>query len=140
MDVWGKLWDLAREHDAAIAVDAADAGFVVLVCTDGARKHYRWGDGDWHFEEEAMPLVGECPGCHGTGRFDTECCSGAGGCDCRGEVIDIGPCRVCEGTGGVDGTHNPEANLNMIRGMHFIGSGPAGMESVWPNRGNLVRR
>lgn len=40
-----------------------------------------------------------CPSCNGTGHWETECCNGANGCDCRGERIDMGTCNVCGGAG-----------------------------------------
>jgi hypothetical protein len=64
-----------------------------------------------------------CRQCFG-GRWETECCNGADGCDCRGQVIDMGPCNVCRGTG----WHRPDAdrraNLRTIQGRCFIGAGP----------------
>lgn len=77
-----------------------------------------------------------CPGCDGDGRFLTECCDGSGGCTCRGDVVDLGPCRVCGGSGRVvEGEYDPAANRRAIQGLHFIGSGPRGMYGLWPNRG-----
>lgn len=80
-----------------------------------------------------------CPSCCGTGSWETECCNGSGGCSCRGEVLDMGRCNVCGGTGSVSGVRgrdwDPDANLKTIRGLHFIGTGPSGMHETWPNRG-----
>lgn len=87
-----------------------------------------------------QPLV-TCPGCNGSGEWETECCSGAGGCSCRGEAIPMGRCNVCASTGQVPEDISQEqrmANCRAISGLHFIGSGPSGMHSIWPNRGNLV--
>lgn len=79
----------------------------------------------------------KCPNCYGSGRFETECCNGAGGCSCRGDVVDMGKCRVCDGSGRViDGEYDSRANLRIIQGLHFIGSGPSGMYNLWSNRGN----
>lgn len=81
-----------------------------------------------------------CPGCNGDGQFWTECCNGAGGCSCRGQIINLGSCRVCGGSGQVepDQMYDSEANLRAIRGLHFIGSGP--QDGSWPNtnRGHIV--
>jgi hypothetical protein len=80
-----------------------------------------------------------CPGCGGDGRFLSECCNGSGGCSCRGEVVDLGACRVCHGSGRVvEGEYDRAANRNVIAGLHFLGSGPSGMHGLWPNRGYLV--
>ena len=60
------------------------------------------------------------------GRWFTECCNGAYGCSCRGDIIDMGPCNVCHGTG----YHAPDAdkmaNVRTIEGYGHIGSGPRG--------------
>lgn len=71
-----------------------------------------------------MPITQvKCKNCI-NGRWETECCNGADGCDCRGEVIDMGTCNVCSGIG----WHNPDAdtraNVKAIQGRCFIGSGP----------------
>lgn len=82
------------------------------------------------------PEMQTCPGCDGSGSWETECCNGAGGCSCRGERVDMGSCNVCGGTGEVqaDGSFNASANVDAIHGYHFIGSGPSNMEGIWPNR------
>jgi hypothetical protein len=75
-----------------------------------------------------------CPGCGGRGHWETECCSGAGGCDCRGQVIDMGPCNVCGGSGYVAiGHHDKNANRRAIEGLCFIGSGPS--SGLWAGMG-----
>ncbi len=82
-----------------------------------------------------------CPGCCGTGEWETECCNGAGGCSCKGERIPMGRCNVCAGAGYVSKDITKEqrmANCRAIQGLHFIGSGPNGMYSLWPNRGGFV--
>lgn len=45
------------------------------------------------------------------GRFIVECCSGANGCDCRGQPVDMGPCKVCRGTGFHDSDADRRANI-----------------------------
>lgn len=81
------------------------------------------------------PDMEPCRGCGGTGIFETECCNGSGGCSCRGEVVNMGSCRECGGQGEIEvGTYRG-ANLDAIRGLHFIGTGSAGTERLWPNRG-----
>jgi hypothetical protein len=68
-----------------------------------------------------------CQYCYGDGTWETECCNGSGGCSCRGQRVDMGPCNVCNGTGRVDPeNYDMEANLKMISGACFIGSGPRG--------------
>jgi len=56
----------------------------------------------------------------------TECCSGAGGCSCHGQPVEMGICNVCGGTGLRDKDVNLQANSDMIRqgGFCFVGSGP----------------
>lgn len=69
-----------------------------------------------------------CPNCYGSGNWEAECCNGRGGCSCRGEVVNMGTCRVCQGSGRVlDGHYNPRANSDFIMrtGACFIGSGPS---------------
>lgn len=75
----------------------------------------------------------ECNGCghYGTakGRLMTECCSGASGCDCRGDFVDLGPCRVCNGTGYVRVDGDKMANAKFVRQLcegsnGYLGSGP----------------
>lgn len=66
-----------------------------------------------------------CPGCLGSGRFESACCNGANGCSCRGDIVDMGACRVCGGRGQVvAGQFNPRANLESIAGMMYLGTGP----------------
>lgn len=69
----------------------------------------------------------ECQACEGTGQWETECCSGANGCDCRGQRVAMGCCNVCGGHGYVDTEdpgHDPMANCKAIAGRCFVGSGP----------------
>lgn len=66
----------------------------------------------------------ECVGCDGRGTWETECCNGADGCDCRGDRVDIGPCLVCKGTGVMTDASDPQANIKSIQGQCFVGSGP----------------
>lgn len=74
------------------------------------------------FDEDGTEMV-RCRNCIG-GRWETECCNGSGGCSCRGQRIDMGPCNVCHGAG----WHRPEAdtraNIRTIEGLCYIGSGP----------------
>ena len=66
-----------------------------------------------------------CPACHGRGEWETECCDGSRGCSCRGERVPMGNCNVCNGSGHVvEGHCDPRANLRMIEGMAYTGSGP----------------
>ena len=66
------------------------------------------------------------------GRWETECCSGADGCDCHGDVIDMGRCNVCGGTGYHSPDADTRANIRTIEGQCFIGSGPT--RGPWANR------
>ena len=81
-------------------------------------------------DDDGTEMV-KCRNCYG-GRWETECCNGAGGCDCRGQVIDMGPCNVCNGSG----YHRPDAdtraNIRAIEGRCFIGSGPT--SGIWAGR------
>ena len=75
-----------------------------------------------------------CEQCH-NGRWETECCSGANGCDCRGERVDMGACNVCGGTGMRRPDANTRANIEAIQGRCFIGRGPtSGYWANWENR------
>ena len=76
----------------------------------------------YHTKEEV------CPSCYGAGYWETECCSGAGGCSCRGGLVYMGKCNVCNGRGYVvHGHYNPRANSDFIlrTGACFAGSGPS---------------
>jgi hypothetical protein len=66
-----------------------------------------------------------CRACYG-GQFLVECCDGSGGCSCGGGMIDMGPCRVCRGSGEHDEDADQSANLREIQGYGFIGTGPRG--------------
>lgn len=66
------------------------------------------------------------PHCYGDGYWETECCNGSGGCSCRGERVNMGPCNVCRGTGKIDpNNYDSKANLRTIQGYCFTGSGPS---------------
>lgn len=67
----------------------------------------------------------ECPYCFGDGTWEVECCNGSYGCSCGGSPVHMGNCNVCKGTGKViDGQYDIDANLKLIQGAHYIGSGP----------------
>lgn len=77
--------------------------------------------------EAKKPEMEKCPACHGRGEWESECCNGSGGCDCRGERVQMGTCNVCHGQGqirkdrqGVD----LRANVRIIQGLRYLGSGP----------------
>jgi hypothetical protein len=74
------------------------------------------------FDDDGTELI-RCTSCI-NGRWETECCNGANGCSCRGEVIDMGQCGVCLGTGWRRPDANMLANIEQIRGLCYIGSGP----------------
>ena len=63
-----------------------------------------------------------CNHCEG-GRWAVECCSGAGGCDCRGQEVDMGQCNVCGGTGWKRPDADMRANLRTIEGRCFTEHG-----------------
>lgn len=73
-------------------------------------------------DSDGTELV-RCEHCE-NGRWFTECCNGANGCDCHGDVIDMGACRVCGGSGWRRPDANRRANLQSIQGRCFIGRGP----------------
>lgn len=66
-----------------------------------------------------------CKNCY-NGRWEAECCNGAGGCSCEGKPVDMGVCLVCGGTGrhtrGADTRANSRSILSS--GRCFIGGGP----------------
>lgn len=77
----------------------------------------------------------DCPACGGRGQWETECCNGSGGCDCRGQPVAMGACLVCQGSGQMPKDAPREqlqANLNSIRGRCFIGNGPT--TGFWAGR------
>jgi hypothetical protein len=74
------------------------------------------------YDDDGVELI-RCRNCIG-GRWETECCNGANGCDCQGQVIDMGTCRVCGGSGFRRPDANTRANIQSIEGRCFIGHGP----------------
>lgn len=74
-----------------------------------------------------------CEACNSTGRWETECCNGSGGCDCGGSVLDMGACNVCRGSGMRTPDADVMANVNAIRGLCYIGAGPR------EDRGDMAR-
>jgi hypothetical protein len=67
-----------------------------------------------------------CRPCDGTGFWEAACCNGAGGCSCGGETVPMGECNVCHGSGRMAPDADTMANVKVIRGFGFIGTGPAG--------------
>lgn len=65
----------------------------------------------------------KCEQCIG-GRLALECCNGANGCSCKGEVVDMGDCNVCGGSGWHRQDTDTLSNIKAIQGRCFIGSGP----------------
>ncbi len=81
----------------------------------------------------------DCPYCFGAGYWECECCSGASGCSCEGQPVNMGDCQVCHGTGRViDGEYDISANGKVIEGYCFLGSGPKG--GYWANAPALGRK
>ncbi|OHB71894.1 MAG: hypothetical protein A2W23_06500 [Planctomycetes bacterium RBG_16_43_13] len=70
--------------------------------------------------------------CCDSGKWKTECCNGADGCDCRGERVDMGKCHVCDGTGWRHQNADTRANLKTIQGRCFVGLGPT--RGYWRDR------
>lgn len=90
---------------------------------------------------EPVPGLITCPSCRGRGEWETECCNGSGGCSCRGQVIPMGTCNVCGGSGEIPEDASREqrrANCNAIAGSCFIGSGPT--TGYWANNGARLNR
>lgn len=75
------------------------------------------------YDDDGAPLK-RCDCCE-NGNWYAACCNGAGGCSCRGELVDMGPCHVCHGTGWKRPDADTRANVRTIEGQCFIGSGPA---------------
>jgi hypothetical protein len=73
-------------------------------------------------DDDGTQLI-QCRNCI-AGRWETECCNGSGGCDCRGQVVDMGRCLVCNGTGWHRPDANTDANRRSIAGCSYIGRGP----------------
>ena len=69
------------------------------------------------------PVTVRCGHCV-NGRFVAECCNGASGCSCEGREVDMGPCRVCHGTGWREQDADTTANIRAIEGRCYLGSGP----------------
>ena len=81
-------------------------------------------------DDDGTELV-RCEYCD-NGHWETECCNGADGCDCRGERVPMGPCNVCNGTGWRRPDADTRANLQTIQGRCFIGAGPT--RGYWAGR------
>lgn len=66
-----------------------------------------------------------CIYCDGTGKWETECCNGSGGCSCRGQRVPMGRCNVCGGSGIKEAGQDERANVRSIEGYCFVGTGPS---------------
>lgn len=77
----------------------------------------------------------ECGACRGSGEWETECCSGASGCSCRGDGVPMGACQVCHGRGVIGPDADRMANIRTIEGASYIGSGPTSWQ---PLRGSVA--
>lgn len=72
---------------------------------------------DLYTEEKMMSETNEYKNCHcENGRLVTECCSGSN-CYCRGDTVDLGICRVCNGTGIRAETSTGRENIDYISGL-----------------------
>lgn len=69
--------------------------------------------------------------CCENGTWYAECCNGAGGCSCHGDLVEMGPCRVCGGSGWARPDADKRANARSITTC-FIGSGPR--DGYWRGR------
>ena len=76
------------------------------------------------FDEDGTELE-RCRCCE-NGEWFAACCNGADGCSCRGELVPMGRCHVCRGTGWKRPEADERANVRTIEGLCFIGSGPRG--------------
>lgn len=85
-----------------------------------------------HLANSLQNEMENCPSCNGRGEWECECCSGANGCDCHGELVQMGCCNVCKGEGKIrvdrEGI-NLSANCEAIAGRCFLGSGPT--SGIW---------
>lgn len=99
-----------------------------------AGGNWEYLEARWREAERILKMLPEnqvrCRSCDGSGRWETECCNGSGGCSCRGQVIPMGACNVCQGTGWHAPDANTRANIEAIQGQCFIGSGPT--DGSWP--------
>jgi len=84
------------------------------------------------YDDDGTKLI-PCEYCE-NGTWFTECCNGAGGCSCHGELVNMGNCHVCNGTGWRRLDANIRANSDFIRmtGACFAGSGPK--TGYWSNK------
>lgn len=73
-------------------------------------------------DDDGTKLI-RCESCY-NGRWESECCNGAGGCSCQGRPIDMGPCNVCRGKGWQRPEADTNANIRTIEGLCYLGSGP----------------
>ena len=58
----------------------------------------------------------QCCSCE-NGELWIECCNGSGGCDCQGQQVYLGSCRVCHGRGWKRPDADDRANLDTMRSM-----------------------
>ncbi len=73
------------------------------------------------FDDDGTELI-KCKMCN-NGQWQAACCNGAGGCSCRGDLVEMGMCNVCNGTGWRREDADVKANIKTIKTC-FIGSGP----------------
>lgn len=79
-------------------------------------------------ESTPFPDIGDtCPACGGNGVWETECCSGYGGCSCMGQRVYMGQCNACSGAGVVTEDYQKGANIVALAGSCYVGTGPGGM-------------
>lgn len=72
--------------------------------------------------EEQAEMV-DCHHCE-NGQWYAECCNGSRGCSCGGREVQMGTCRVCNGTGRHRKDADTSLNRQSIAGMPYLGSGP----------------
>jgi hypothetical protein len=132
-----------KDMDKQLAKEAYDLGISVGKGEESPTFEQWWDYLEYQqsqLEEMVQPKTIPCPSCYGEGTWETECCSGAGGCSCKGQPVDMGACNVCHGTGYVDeNNHNARANSDYImsRGACFAGSGPT--SGFWAGKPALNR-
>lgn len=61
-------------------------------------------------------IMENCTACT-DGRLKVECCNGSN-CSCKGDTVDMGICRVCDGTGLMDEAKTGRENVDFLRGLN----------------------
>lgn len=113
-------------NDSTQGMDPQDVADVLLELRQqltASEKRVRELEAQLHEVAQQEPPHFRCEHCD-NGRWEAECCNGSSGCSCGGEPVDMGPCRVCNGTGWRTDDADRTANLRSIQGLCYLGSGP----------------